>query len=74
MKKKLFIFSVFLISIFSASAQLEKTTTQVGVSVLPVFNILKFFPDNKISGIAVSVNMGYLTLKNMSVGIHTIRK
>lgn len=49
--------------------QLERNTTQIGISGLPVFDVLKFFPDNKISGVAVTGNLGYLGLKNTSVGI-----
>jgi hypothetical protein len=69
MKKTLLTFILFSIFILKGYCQLEKTTTQVGVSALPIFDVLKFFPDNKISGIAVTGNLGYLGMKNISVGI-----
>ncbi len=69
MKKTLLVFILFSNFIFKGYCQLEKTTTQVGVSALPIFDVLKVFPDNKISGIAVTGNFGYLAIKNMSIGI-----
>jgi opacity protein-like surface antigen len=69
MRKHLFLFIFFLVFSFKGYCQLEKTTNQVGVSALPIFDVLKFFPDNKISGIAISGNLGYCTINRVSVGI-----
>lgn len=69
MKNILFTFIFFSIFMFRGYCQLEKTTNQVGVSALPIFDVLKLMPNNKISGMAVSVNLGYLAMKNMSIGI-----
>ncbi|MGQ0829247.1 MAG: outer membrane beta-barrel protein [Bacteroidota bacterium] len=70
LKNHLFFFLLFSLFLLKGFSQIEKTTTQVGVSVLPVFDILQLVPDNKISGLAVSGNIGYHTIKNMSVGIN----
>lgn len=69
MKKYIFVFLFSLFGLFHGYSQLKKTTTQVGISVLPIFDVFKIFPKNEISGLAVSGNLGYLTVENMSIGI-----
>src|ERR1017187_8382266 len=49
---------------------MEQTTSQAGIAVLPVYDIFNVLPKNKISGFAISGNFGYLTVKNISVGIN----
>jgi hypothetical protein len=48
--------------------QVEKATTQFGLSALPVFDVLRTFPDNKIAGLALTGNFGYFPIKNLSFG------
>jgi opacity protein-like surface antigen len=70
LKKSYLIIILFVFVFYNGYSQLERTTSQVGISVLPIFDLLKFFPDNKIEGLATSVNLGYLTIKKLSVGIN----
>ena len=69
MKKTLLIFIFISTFIFNAYCQLEKNSTQAGLSALPVFDVFKLVPDNKISGIALTGNYGFFAIKNMSIGI-----
>lgn len=68
-KKTLSTFCFFSIFICNGYSQLDKTNNQAGISTLPIFDVLKVFPKNKISGIAFSGNFGYFALKHMSIGI-----
>lgn len=69
MKIKLIAIIVFSLSFRNSFAQIEKTATQVGISVLPILDVLKFFPENEIYGFAVAGNLGYLTINKLSIGI-----
>jgi hypothetical protein len=51
-------------------SQLERATTQIGISVLPIYDIFKIIPNGNIAGVAIEGNLGYLTMKNLSVGIN----
>lgn len=66
--KKIIIVLICLYA-FTATAQIEKHSTQVGISALPVFDALGLFPRNEISGVAVIANVGYFPAKDLSVGI-----
>jgi len=70
MKNKSFLFIFFSFYLLRGYSQVEKTTTQAGIGVLPIFDVFKLFPDNKLSGLGVSVNFGYFAIKRMSIGIN----
>ncbi|MDQ3048639.1 MAG: outer membrane beta-barrel protein [Bacteroidota bacterium] len=66
MKKNLFIFCLLLST--SIFAQMERRTSFVSVSGLPVFDVLKLFPENKIRGYGAIANLGFFPVKNLSIG------
>jgi opacity protein-like surface antigen len=69
MKKLLFTYLLSFIFIVNAFGQLEKKTNQMGISALPVFDVFNIFPNNKISGFAMTGNFGYFAVKNLSIGM-----
>ncbi len=69
MKKHFLTFILFSFGFIDCFSQLEKSSAQFGVSVLPVLDVFKVFPDNKISGFAVIGNIGFFPIKNLSAGI-----
>lgn len=70
MKKSLLIIPLLSTFLLKGHAQSDKSTFQAGASFLPVYDVFKLFPNNKISGGAVSGNIGYFVLKNMSIGFN----
>jgi hypothetical protein len=68
MKKYLFTL-IFLGAAFISLSQIEKRSTQIGISALPVFDAFNLFPKNSISGVAVIVNLGYFPAQDLAVGI-----
>jgi hypothetical protein len=70
LKKKLFVFFLFCVFSFRGNAQIEKGTTQLGIGVLPIYDVFNLFPEAELSGLAVSANFGYLAIKRMSVGMN----
>ncbi len=62
------IFIVCLLYSATAFSQMEHRTSFVSVSGLPVFDILKTFPENKIKGYGAIINMGFFPIKNLSIG------
>lgn len=67
MKKILIVFTC-LYSL-AGIAQIEKGSTQAGISALPVFDALKMFPKNTISGVAVIANLGYFPARDLVIGV-----
>jgi outer membrane protein W len=70
MKKALLIIAFIFSALFSAYSQTEKGTTYVGISGLPVLDVFKLFPDNKISGYGAIANFSFFPLKNISLGFN----
>jgi len=70
LKKYLFFFIFFSFSLLKGFGQVEKTTTQVGIGALPIYDVFRLYPDNTLEGFGVSVNLGYFPIKRMSVGIN----
>ena len=69
MKNRLLLAFLLSIAFYQGFCQVEKATTQFGLSGLPVFDVLKTLPDNKIQGLALSGNFGFFPVKNLSFGI-----
>lgn len=61
---------LFSVSFLNGYAQIEKNTSQAGISALPVLDVLNLFPQNSISGFGVMGNLGYFPIKNLSIGIN----
>jgi opacity protein-like surface antigen len=70
MKKACLLPFFILIYSFSSFSQVEKHSSQVGISGLPVFDVLKMFPDNDISGFAILGNFGYFPAKDLALGVN----
>lgn len=68
MKKTIYGCFLLLIFNFPVFSQTEKGSTQIGVSGLPVYDVLKLFPNNKIAGLALSGNIGQFIAKRWSIG------
>ncbi len=61
---------ISVISILPTSAQENPTTNHAGIGGIPVFDVLNMFPENQISGAALSVNYGKIIFPNLSFGVN----
>lgn len=68
-KTKLSLIIISLAFLANAYSQTEKSTKQAGISVLPIYDILNTYPDNKIAGGAVMGNFGFFVMNDLSIGL-----
>jgi hypothetical protein len=66
MRRILFI-SIISFCFYKGSSQ---TAIQAGISALPVFDVLNLYPDNEISGAALSGNFGCFLTEDLGFGIN----
>ncbi len=70
MKKILMSIILSLVLLFNGFSQYEKSSIQVGISALPIYDVLNLFPDNQISGVVVMPNFGFFIMDKLSFGIN----
>lgn len=69
MKNRLLTAFFLSIAFYKSFCQVEKTTTQFGLSGLPVFDVFGSLPENNIQGLALTGNFGYFPAQNLSFGM-----
>lgn len=70
MTKKILFAFLFTLYLLKGYSQIEKHSTQAGIGFLPIFDAFKLFPENKLSGLGISANLGYFAIKKISIGIN----
>lgn len=63
---------IFLVIIMPCRAQNDTQSNHVGISGIPVFDILNMFPENQIKGGAININYGTMVIENLSFGVNVI--
>lgn len=61
---------IYLILSIPCRAQNDIHSNHVGVSGVPIFDVLNMFPDNQIKGGAININYGTMIIKNLSFGVN----
>jgi len=64
---------VFFLASFlpsKVSAQIEKGTVHLGIAGLPIVDVFNIYPDNKITGLGLTGQIGFFPLKNLYLGIN----
>ena len=61
---------IYLILVMPCRAQSDIHSNHIGVSGVPVFDVLNMFPDNQIKGGAFNINYGTMIIENLSFGMN----
>ena len=70
MRNKVILIGFCTLFVHQLCAQVGKSTNQVGVSGLPIYDIFNFYPKNEISGGAISVNYGTFVSNKLCFGVN----
>lgn len=72
MKARIILAAIAIVAFtsYKTFAQIKKGDVHIGISGLPIVDVFNSYPDNKITGLGISGQIGFFPFKNLYLGLN----